>query len=103
MTTQELDSFAPARCHALDGVQVLLVRGRVGNDVLVRARAAENRVFAIVAADTANLVIDPNGNIIWRQSEWPDAIELDLGQADVKQFTPKTDLWAGRRVGCYRL
>ena len=103
LTTHDLTGFAPARCFALDGAQVLLVRGRTGDDTLLRTRAAENRVFAILATDTAHLVVDPDGHIAWRGVDWPDAIELDLWQAEVKQFNPRTDLWAGRRVAGYRL
>lgn len=103
LTMRELESFAPARCHALDGVQVLLVRGRVADDTLLRTRAAENRVFAIMATDTAHQVVDPDGQIAWRGVDWPNELDLDLRRAEVKLFNPRTDLWAGRRVASYRL
>ena len=38
-----------------------------------------------------------------RGVDWPDEIELDLKRAEVKQFNPRTDLWAGRRPASYRL
>lgn len=103
LAVRDLNGFAPARCLALDGIQVLVVRGRIVDDAIVRTRAAENRVFVIVATDTAHLVLDPDGNVVWRGVDWQDSLKLDLGQADVKQFNPSTDLWAQRRVECYRL
>ncbi len=99
----DLKSFAPSRCPALDGAAVLLIQGRILDDVLVRTRAAENRVFAIVASDAAHLVVDPDGNIAWRRSDWNDTLELDLSLANLKQFNPRTDMWTQRRVDCYRL
>lgn len=103
LTVADLDSFAPARCHALDGASVLIVKGRVIDDTLVRTRAAENRVFIIVATDAAQMVVDPDGTVVWRPSDWSDTVELDLARADVKEFNPGTDLWAQRQVACYRL
>ncbi len=99
----DMACFAPARCHALDGAQVLLVEGRILDDTFVRTRAAENHVFVIVATDTAQMVVDPEGTIAWRRVDWQDSLKLDLAWADVKQFNPNTDMWAGRRVECYNL
>jgi predicted amidohydrolase len=99
----ELAGFTAARCAALDGAQVLLAEGRLIDDTMARARAAENRVFVIIASDKAYKVIDPDGAIAWREGDWSETLEIDLGLADVKQFTPDTDMWAGRRVASYRL
>jgi predicted amidohydrolase len=99
----DLKSFALSRCPVLDGAAVLLIQGRILDDVLVRTRAAENRVFAIVASDAAHLVVDPDGTIAWRRTDWNDTLELDLGLANLKQFNPRTDMWTQRRVECYRL
>jgi len=98
----ELDGFAAVRCAALDGVQVVVAEGRLADDTIARARAAENRVFVITASDRAWRVIDPDGTVAWRQGDWSDAVELDLATADLKQFTPETDMWRQRRVECYR-
>ena len=76
---------------------------RIADDTVVRTRAAENRVFVVVASDGAQFAVDPDGAIVWRRVDWPDAIDLDIAQADVKQFNPSTDLWAQRRVRCYHL
>jgi predicted amidohydrolase len=103
LAVRDLASFAPIRCLALDGAQVVVARGRIADDTVVRTRAVENRVFVVVASDGAQFAIDPDGAIVWRRVDWPDAIDLDIAQADVKQFNPGTDLWAQRRVQCYRL
>ena len=99
----ELATFPPLRCHALAGAQVIVAKGLVKDDVMARARAAENRVFVIVASDSAHLVINPDGAIIWREADGPPELELDLARADIKQFTPATDLWEQRRVASYRM
>jgi len=100
----ELDGFAPARCHALDGVQVLVATGRIIEDALARARAAENRMFVVITAGSeAQYVIDPGGTIVWRQADWGKTLELDLGRASEKAFTPTTDIWSQRLVGTYHL
>jgi len=102
LPVEALDGFAAVRCAALDGVQVVVAEGRVTDDTIPRARAAENRVFIVIAADRAWRVIDPDGTVAWRQGDWNDAVELDLATADLKQFTPETDIWGQRRVDCYR-
>ncbi len=103
LSTADLNTFAAARCLALDGVQVIVAAGRIADDTLARARAAENRIFVIIAKDEGDRVIDPGGNVAWRRADWSDEIELDLAQADLKEFTPETNIWRGRRVDCYRL
>jgi predicted amidohydrolase len=100
--TGDLEGFAAVRCQALDGAQVILAQGRVTDDLLARTRAAENRVFVIVASDAVLRIIDPEGSVLWRHGDWNDAVEIDLAQADVKRFTPETDIWSQRRVECYR-
>jgi predicted amidohydrolase len=99
----ELANFAPVRCHALAGAQVVVAKGLVKDEGMARARAAENRIYVIVASEAAQLVIDPDGAIIWRETDGPLELELELARSDVKQFTPATDLWEQRRVASYRL
>lgn len=99
----QLAAFAPARVAALDGAQVLLYRGRIGDDALLRTRAAENRVFAVVAADAVQQVVAPDGAVVWRQSDGGESLELTPTLADDKRFTPDTDLWEQRRASCFRL
>jgi predicted amidohydrolase len=103
LSVEDLAGFAAARCAALDGTQVLLAEGRLIDDIPARARAAENRVYVIIATDKAHKVIDPDGSIAWREGDWSDTQEIDLAQADLKQFTPETNMWTGRRVSSYRL
>lgn len=103
VAASELATFPPLRCHALSGAQVVVAMGRVTDDVMARARAAENRLYVIVAAETAQLVVDPDGAIIRREPDDAHELEFDLARADVKQFTPATNLWEQRRVASYRL
>jgi predicted amidohydrolase len=99
----DLATFAPARCHALDGVQVVVAKGKLFDETLALARAAENRMFVIAVSDGTHKVVDPDGTIMWRAGDWDTTLELDLSLADTKQFTPDTDMWAQRRVASYRL
>lgn len=103
IAASELSTFAPVRGHTLAGAQVVVAKGRVTDDAMARARAAENRVYVIVASEAAQYVIDPDGGVAWRQADGVQEIELDLARADAKQFTPATDLWEQRRVASYRL
>lgn len=99
----QLGAFAPPRCASLDGAQVLVFRGRVNDDALPRTRAAENRVYVIVAAESPQMLVAPDGRVIWRQADGGETLEIDLNLADDKRFTPETDLWEQRRVSCFRL
>ncbi|MEK6644909.1 MAG: carbon-nitrogen hydrolase family protein [Planctomycetota bacterium] len=99
----ELGTFVAARYHALTGAQVVVARGRAFEESFIRARAAENRVFVVAGADSVQMVVAPDGSVIFRETDWDATVELDLSLADIKQFTPETDLWAQRRVECYRL
>ena len=104
LAAHDLNHFAAARCHALDGIQIVVARGRLTDDAPARARAAENCMFVIVASDGGGqFVFDPRGSIIWRKVDKSDAIELDVRLAEVKAFTPTTDIWSQRRVETYRL
>jgi len=103
IAASDLSTFAPVRCHALAGVQVVVAKGRLTDDTMARARAAENRVYVIVASEAAQFVIDPDGVVVWRQADDSQELELDLARSDDKQFTPATDLWSQRRVASYRL
>jgi len=103
LSVRHLSTFAPARYHGLNGVQVLVVHGRIENGAFIRARAAENRVFVVAAADHVQMIVQPDGSFLYREGDPGGAVELDLAQADLKQFTPETDIWHQRRVECYRL
>lgn len=103
LTTADLASYAPSRVAALDAAQALVFQGRVTDEVMVRTRAAENRVFAIVASSEVQIVVAPDGSVAWKTGGSDDAPALDLSRADDKRFTPETDLWEQRRVECYHL
>ncbi len=103
LDASDLESFAPARRHALEGAQVLLVQNAESLPIpTIRTRAAENRVF-IVACHRRQLalVVDPNGDVIWGPGEPSDEVEIDPEEADRKQFTPTTDIWSQRRPESY--
>jgi hypothetical protein len=102
-SANDLQSFVSARCAALEGAQVLIIRGPVSDEGFARARAAENRVFVWAGSASTQFIIQPDGSFIYRQGERVRQVELDLAQADLKQFTPETDIWAQRRAECYRL
>jgi predicted amidohydrolase len=103
ITVSELSSFAPVRCHTLAGAQVIVAKGWLTDNTMARARAAENRVFVIVVTEAAQILVDPDGVVIWQWTDGAQELVLDLARADVKQFTPATDLWEQRRVASYRL
>lgn len=98
----ELSRFASARCAAIDGVQVIVYRGRISDDAFARSRAIENRVWIIVASDAVQYVIAPDSTIVWRTADGGNVVNLDLAQADDKRLTPETDLWEQRYPACYR-
>lgn len=104
LSGNDLRNFAPARCAALEGAQVLVYDGLTPEEALLRTRAAENRVFAVAVGVTGvSLLAAPDGSIRWRSSDIGESIELDLSLADDKHFTPETDLWEQRRPACFRL
>ncbi len=103
MALSDLSRFGPARALALDGVQVIVAAGPLTEEVHARARAAENRIYLIVAdEESASLVIEPTGLIVWRRLDRLDTLDLDLAQADRKMFTPTTEIWGQRRPSSYQ-
>jgi hypothetical protein len=100
LATTDLKSFVSARIAALDGVQVVLACGPRIDISLLRARAAENRVFVIAGLEKIETVVAPDGIVSSLNST--GEIALAIHEADVKQFTPTTDLWAQRRTNCYK-
>lgn len=103
MSAEQLKSFAPTRCAALDGKQVIVADGPRSSDIMPRARAAENRVFVICAGlESVYLVVDPAGIILGRSMDLSAQLELNIGLADRKVFTPTTDIWSQRRPASYQ-
>lgn len=104
LTGDHLVEFGCVRAMALDGVQAVVVPGKMVDECHLRARAAENRIFLIAAdEEAALLIIDPAGGIAWRRGDLRVEVELDLAQADRKYFTPTTPIWSQRRVDAYQL
>ena len=100
----DLPGIATARCHAHDGAHDLDCRGGSSvDDAVLRARATENRVFIILGDDRVQRIADPAGQLIVASRHPERTVTLDLQQADIKRFTPETDLWAQRRPACYEL
>ncbi len=104
VNASDLESFAPARCMALDGAQALVVHGAgTVRAATVRTRAAENRLFIFACGqEQAAWIVDPDGNVLWAAADPSDDVEIDLAEADRKQFTPTTDIWGQRRVEYYQ-
>lgn len=106
-------SFANARVAALSGAQAIVCDVQQSADgansglseseeILLRARAAENRVFLLAADERLRLAADPSGHVIHREGDSAGSITCDLAKADDKRVTPETDIWAQRRVACYQ-
>lgn len=100
--------FAPARVLALRGANVLLVYGESDN-TLLRARAAENRVFVVGAWPDSLIALGPRGNVLaerpiaecrWREPEI--VIRLPLAEAADKAFARGTDAFGGRTPHLYQ-
>lgn len=97
LAASELSSYVPARIQALQGVQMLFARGNCPDAALARARAAENRVFVCVGDDAKlSLVVDPSGVVLHDDGNPIAILEIRPGDADAKQFTPATPIWAQR-------
>jgi predicted amidohydrolase len=119
------DYFYPeaARTLALRGCQIVCHPANLVLDyaqTMTLTRAAENRVFWILASRTGHetlgsrtvrftgmsQVAAPDGRLLWRGS--PDreelvVVEIDPALALDKRATPRNDLLADRRTDLYRL
>lgn len=95
----------PARVAALAGAEVLaVVEPGVALPVL-RARAAENRVFVVSAGEPA-CVVAPSGRVVAdappeSERRFVAAADCLLAQVAVKEMAPGTDVFAGRQPHTY--
>jgi predicted amidohydrolase len=100
---EQVRSFAPARCLALQGAHVVVVQGEAARAFL-QARACENRMFVVAVDERGWCAIDPRGRAV-REGRWcaaeETAILLDVAQAANKAVAPRTDMIAGRRPEQY--
>lgn len=92
----------PARIAALGGAEVLCFVGSAPLFVL-RARAAENRVFLVAAGDPTVIVAPWGAVIADAPSATPFVCAADglLAEAANKQMAPGTDVFAGRQPETY--
>jgi predicted amidohydrolase len=97
-----LSTFPLARIQALRGAQVILVGPPRIETALLRARAAENRIYIIVFDDGGlQCVIEPTGQVVAARATGFDCVSIRPADADLKQFTLRTPIWSQRRVAEY--
>ena len=108
-------SFAPARALALDGATILFVMASpTGSDAdgsaadnaalsILRARAAENRVY-LAAAGSSAVIIDPSGAVVARSADGdPQTViaTIDLAAVRNKSVFPGTHIFEQRKPEAY--
>ena len=99
----KLASYAFARMLALQATQLIVAIGEMPDLSLVRARAAENRVFVCIFTGRDNpLVAGPGGDLIQPDDAASKVVSIRPADANVKQFTPATPIWTQRRVASYQ-
>lgn len=95
-----------ARVATLDGAEVLVASGAAGSLALLRARAAENRVFVVASgAEAGTVVVAPSGAILADapvDRAFVCSADLFLAEAADKTMAPGTDVLAGRCPLDYR-
>lgn len=96
VTTSSLACFAPLRALALDGADLVICLGPGADERFARTRAAENRLFVVLAEAGGVRVIAPSGQFI---DDAPP--RLAIAQARDKRFVARTDALADRRPGIY--
>ena len=101
----QMMSYATARVRALNGAAILFVTDMPADLALLRTRAAENRVYVVGTAESAAVIIGPDGAILAAcasNDPQPVTAALDLRQAADKLVFPRTDIWVQRRVHACR-
>ncbi len=96
--------FAPARVAALDGAAAIFARGPLRDDVDLRTRAVENRVWAVAASEDRAVVVAPDGSVVGRRrpgDHEPLIVTIDPAVAADKVVTAGTDVFAQRRPRVY--
>ena len=98
-------SYATARARALDGAAFLFVTDMRDDLTVLRTRAAENRVYVVGTAESAAVIIAPDGAVLAAcESADPRPITatIDPCRAADKLVFPNTDIWVQRRVQACR-
>jgi predicted amidohydrolase len=104
LLARDAQTMDAARSLALRGAQVLALSAGASPAELC-ARAAENRVFAVVAAGGDSTIVGPDGRVLARAEPGADGIvtaELELAEAEHKLRPDGTHLFALRRPELYR-
>jgi len=94
-------SYAIARAWALDGAAILFVMDMPADLDILRARAAENRIYVIGSAASTAAILAPDGAVLAvcdSGDPRPVTARIDLRQALDKLVFPRTDIWAQRRI-----
>lgn len=102
---QWVRSFPAVRDLALAGAEVVMMFDVPREPSILRARAAENRIFIMGVSDRWAVILGPDGEILKQCDDIEPAevvAEIDLIEAANKQVAPKTDIFAERRVSLYR-
>ncbi len=97
-------SFGPTRALALDGAAILLVMDPPENLTLLRARAAENRIYVVGVSQTTATIVDPDGAILTHTGSWdarPVVVTIDLSTAQNKVVFPGTHIFEQRKPKAY--
>lgn len=99
----EVRRYRQAREAAMDGVRLLCVRDAPNDLALLRARAAENRVFLAASGSELAVIIGPDGRLLATadRSTRIAMADLRLADADDKRVTPRTDIFEQRRPDVY--
>jgi predicted amidohydrolase len=105
LSAAEAQSFAPARCLALQGAHLVVVYDG-WPAAAAKARACENRIFVVTTDPGGWGVIDPRGLVI-HEGRWPvgsgqvSEVTLEISRAASKTVAPHTDVIRGRRPEQY--
>ncbi len=102
----DIPTFHAIRMLALQGARLILVSGVNENDLLIlRTRAAENRLFVGCVSAECAWLIGPDGQVrsVSTHAKEPVVLTIDLLEADNKHVTPETNVFAQRRPELYQL
>jgi predicted amidohydrolase len=99
MTYEELRTYPAVRAAALRGARmVVFPEVSEGDFPLLRARAAENRIFVGASLNRSAWMAGPDGRVI----EVGTVKTIDPALADDKRVTPLTDIFEQRRPELYQ-
>jgi predicted amidohydrolase len=104
LSAQQAGTFAPARTLALRGARLIAVFGDDVPQVLLRARALENRIFVAAVESSSVSLTGVNGAVVFAGYDQTEVliVEIDRAQADDKCVAPGTDIIEQRRPASYR-